>query len=87
MLLDVKHITSSFLPKTASKIDEVLERVHNEVREEYENCGHKFQKLKEARAHVLKLLGAGHGQKEDMKDKEKVKNASLTSCKNVHADM
>ena len=92
MLLDVKHITSLFLPKTASKLDEVLERVHNEVKEEYENCGHKFQKLKEARAHVLKLLGDGHGQKEDeeeedMKDKEKVKNASLTSCKNVHADM
>ena len=76
MLEMVKKITSSFLPQTASKLDEVLERIHNEVKEEYENCEDKFQKLKEARAHVLlKLLG------------ERLECASLTSCKNVHTDM
>ena len=76
----VKKITSSFLPQTASKLDEVLERIHNEVKEEYENCEDKFQKLKEARAHVLKLLGEGHGQEEDeeedMKDKKKMKKTT-----------
>ena len=67
MLEMVKKITSSFLPQTASKLDEVLERIHNEVKKEYENCEDKFQKLKEARAHVLKLPGEGHGQ--EMKKK------------------
>ena len=80
MLAMVKKITSSFLPKTASILDEVLERIHNEVKEEYENCEDKFQKLKEARAHVLKLLGEGHGQEEDeeedMKDKKKMKKTT-----------
>ena len=67
LLAMVKKITSSFLPQTASKLDEVLERIHNEVKEEYENCEDKFQKLKEARAHVLKLLG-------EAMDKKKMKN-------------
>ena len=83
MLSVVKHITSSFLPQTASKLDEVLERVHNEVKEEYENCEHKFQKLKEARKGFLKLLEKGHGQEEsedeeeeDMKDKKKMEKTT-----------
>ena len=89
MLLEVKKITSDFLPGTASMLEETLEHAHNDVKEEYKNCADKFLELKEAYASLLELgkhvKGQGEGQEEghegqeeekkeeDMKDKKKMK--------------
>ena len=48
--LDLKKITCAFLRHTGSKLTEVLEGVHTEVKEEWENCREKLQKLKKSYA-------------------------------------
>ena len=89
MLLEVKKITSDFLPGTASMLEENIKNVQNDVREEYKNCRDKFLELKEAYASLLELgkhvKGQGEGQEEGhegqeeekeeegMKDKKKMK--------------
>ena len=69
LLLEVKKITSDFLPGTASMLEETLEHVQNDIREEHKNCGDKFLEVKEAYASLLELgkhvKGQGEGQEAD----------------------
>ena len=87
MLSEVKKITSDFLPCTASKFKACVEEIHNKVKEEYVDCGHMFQELKEARTGLLKLLEKGHGQEEDedeeeedMQDNKKMEKTTQKLC-------
>ena len=77
MLLEVKKITSDFLPGTASMLEETLEHDHNDIKEEYKNCADKFLELKEAYASLLELgkhvKGQGEGQEEGHEGQEEEK--------------
>ena len=90
LLLEVKKITSDFLPRTASMLEEVLGRVHNDIKEEDKNCRDKVLELKEAYASLLELgkhvTGQGGGQEEGHEGQEEGHEGQQNwQCRNAYS--
>ena len=66
--VEINKMIRCFLPRTIRKLNDVLEGLHNEVKEELKNCHKKYLKLQEAHASLMEIgrdaKGEGEGKEQ-----------------------